>query len=328
MAVEGGVGSSGDVPLRGYVFGPAIVGDVGDDATEHGTWHSEDLHPGFRSSFRMERVLFDSRTDHQRLVIGETERFGVVAMLDGVTQVTMADEYVYHEMLSHVPILAHGRVRDVLVVGGGDGGMIEEIFKHPTIETVVMAELDATFIELARTYLPDLSRGAFDDPRLDVVIGDAKDFVARSDRRFDLVIVDSTDPIGPGEVLFTPSFYADCHRVLRPGGILVTQNGVPFFQPDELESTMRSFRALFRDATCYLAAVPTYVGGFMAFGWGSDEPAHRSASIATLTERFSAAGLDTRYYTPEVHRASFALPRFVLDIVDRADRADDRTGRG
>ena len=290
----------------------------GNGDAEPGTWFTEDLHEGFRTSFRMDRVLFDTSTPHQRLVIGETEQFGTVAMLDGVTQVTMADEFVYHEMLSHVPILAHGAVRDVLIVGGGDGGMIEEVFKHPSIETVVMAELDAAFIELARTHLPDLSRGAFDDPRLEVVIGDAKDYVATSDRRFDLVIVDSTDPIGPGEALFTRSFYADCHNILRPGGIIVTQNGVPFFQSDELEATLRSFKALFVDATCYLAAVPTYVGGFMAFGWGSDEAAHRAVSIATLESRFDAAGLGTRYYTPEVHKASFALPRFILDIVDRA----------
>jgi len=291
-----------------------------DGEADSGTWYSEDLHDGFRTSFRMERVLYDSATPHQRLVIGESARFGTVAMLDGVTQVTMADEYVYHEMLSHVPILAHGDVHDVLVVGGGDGGMIEEILKHATIRSVVMAELDAAFIELARTHLPALSRGAFDDQRLEIVIGDAGDYVATSHRRFDLIIVDSTDPIGPGEVLFTPAFYADCRRLLQPGGIIVTQNGVPFFQAEELESTIRSLSALFADATCYLAAVPTYVGGFMAFGWGSDRRVHRDVSLATIRTRFAESRIDTRYYTPEVHQASFALPRFILDIVERGRR--------
>ncbi len=289
----------------------------GDD----GTWYVETLHEGLRTSIQVRRVLFDSRTEHQRLVIAESVAFGTLVMLDGVTQLTMADEYVYHEMLSHVPVLAHGSVREVLVVGGGDGGMIEELFKHRTIERVTLAELDAGVIELARAHLPMLSNGAFDDPRLEVVIGDGKDYVATTDRRFDLVIVDSTDPIGPGEALFTLSFYADCHRILRPDGIVVTQNGVPFFQPAELEATVRAFNALFADATCYLAAVPTYVGGFMAFGWGSDDPSLRRVALATIEERFAATGIATRYYTPQVHLASFALPRFILDIVD-AGRGD------
>lgn len=280
-------------------------------------WYTETLHEGFRTSIQVRRVLFDSQTEHQRLVIAESVGFGKLVMLDGVTQLTTADEYVYHEMLSHVPILAHGAVRDVLVIGGGDGGMIEELFKHTDIKHVTMAELDPGVIELARTHLPELSNGAFDDPRLEIVIGDGKDYAATSERRFDLIIVDSTDPIGPGEALFTPTFYADCRRLMRPGGVIVTQNGVPFFQADELEATTRAFAGLFVDAMCYLAAVPTYVGGFMAFGWGSDDPSLRRVSRATLDERFAAAGFGTRYYTPEVHLASFALPRFILDIVER-----------
>jgi spermidine synthase len=281
-------------------------------------WFSETLHDGFRTSIQVRRVRFDNETAHQRLVIADSVAFGTLVMLDGVTQLTTSDEYVYHEMLSHVPILAHGAVGQVLVVGGGDGGMIEEIFKHGSIEHVTMAELDAGVIELARTHLPDLSRGAFDDPRLEIVIGDGKDFVATTTGRYDLIIVDSTDPIGPGEALFTGTFYADCQRILRPGGVLVTQNGVPFFQAAELERTMRAFAGLFADATCYLAAVPTYVGGFMAFGWGTDDTSLRRISLATLEERFAAARIETRYYTPEVHLASFALPRFILDIVSAA----------
>jgi spermidine synthase len=280
-------------------------------------WYTETLHEGLRTSIQVRRVLFDSHTEHQRLVIAESVGFGTLVMLDGVTQLTTADEYVYHEMLSHVPILAHGAVREVLVVGGGDGGMIEEILKHASVEHVTMAELDPVVIGLARTHLPELSNGAFEDPRLQIVIGDGKEYVAASERRFDLIVVDSTDPIGPGEALFTPTFYADCRRLLRPGGVIVTQNGVPFFQAAELEGTMRAFAGLFADATCYLAAVPTYFGGFMAFGWGSDDPSLRLVPRANLEERFAAAGFATRYYTPEVHLASFALPRFILEIVER-----------
>jgi len=282
-------------------------------------WYTETLHDGFRTSYQVRRVLFDSQTEHQRLVVAESVAFGKLVMLDGVTQLTTADEHVYHEMLSHVPILAHGAVREVLIIGGGDGGMIEEVFKHPTIEHVTMAELDAGVIELAKTQLPELSNGAFDDPRLEIVLGDGRETVARAPTAAcDLIIVDSTDPIGPGESLFTADFYAECRRVLRSGGVIVTQNGVPFFQADELASTMRAFGALFTDATCYLAAVPMYVGGFMAFGWGTDDVALRQSALSTIEERFVATHLDTRYYTPEIHRASFALPRAIGALVAEA----------
>ena len=153
-----------------------------------------------------------------------------------------------------------------------------------------------------------------------ISIADGKDFVASTGAQFDLIVVDSTDPSGPGEPLFHESFYKDCRRVLRPGGVLVTQNGVPFFQAAELEQTMRAFGRLFADSTCYLAAVPTYIGGFMAFGWGTDDAALRKVPIETLADRLAASGIAMRYYTPEVHQASFALPQFILDIVERGRR--------
>jgi spermidine synthase len=290
------------------------------DGTDGSGWLTETLYEDVRLSLKVERVVFDSQTEHQRLVVADSARFGRMFSLDGVTQLTMADEAVYHEMLAHVPILAHGSVTDVGIVGGGDGGLVEEVLKHPGIERVTIAELDAGVIDFARTFLPDLGHGAFDDPRVSIELGDGADFVASTDRRFDVLVVDSTDPILPGASLFTPSFYAGCRRVLRPGGIVVTQNGVPFFQPDELVSSLRSLGALFAHATCYLGVVPTYVGGFMAFGWASDEPAHRHVDVETLTARYEAAGLAdrTRYYTPELHLAAFALPRFIRDLVQTA----------
>jgi spermidine synthase len=281
-------------------------------------WYTETLHDGYRASIEVKRTLFDSRSGRQHLVIAESVRFGTLVMLDDVVQLTAADEYVYHEMLAHVPILAHGAVRDVLIVGGGDGGMAEEIFKHPGIARITVVEIDPWVVGVSKRHLRDVNAGAFDDPRLELVIADGKDFVSRTSARFDLIVVDSTDPHGPGEPLFHQPFYADCQRILRPGGILVTQNGVPFFQAGELEETMRSFGGLFADATCYLAAVPTYAGGFMAFGWGTDEPAHRQVPVETLRGRLEESGVSTRYYTPEVHLASFALPRFILDIVEGA----------
>jgi spermidine synthase len=290
-----------------------------DDAEPTGhRWYTESLHDGYRASIEVKRTLFDSRSGRQHLVIAESVRFGTLVMLDDVVQLTAADEYVYHEMLAHVPILAHGGVREVLIVGGGDGGMAEEIFKHPGIERITLVEIDPWVVGVSKRHLRDVNAGAFDNPRLELVIADGKDFVATTVGRFDLIVVDSTDPHGPGEPLFHHAFYDDCRRLLKPGGVIVTQNGVPFFQADELEETMRSFGRLFADATCYLAAVPTYVGGFMAFGWGTDERGHRQVSVETLRSRLEASGVSTRYYTPEVHLASFALPRFILDVVARA----------
>ena len=276
-------------------------------------WIREPLHPAWAQSLRVDRLLYDSETEHQRIRVFENETFGRVLTLDDVVQTTEADNHIYHEMMAHVPILAHGTCSEVLIIGGGDGGMAREVLKHP-VDRVTMVEIDAGVVEFSKEYLPSLSDGAFDDPRLNLVIADGADYVSGSDRRFDVIIVDSTDPVGPGEVLFGETFYGRAKRCLAEGGIIVTQNGVPFLQGGELTNTMRAFRALFTDATCYMATIPTYAGGPMAFGWGTDGQA-RGANLATLEERFRMAALTTRYYTPEVHKAAFALPGYVLDLM-------------
>jgi spermidine synthase len=278
-------------------------------------WSVETLFEDRALMLKETRVLYDSRTEHQWLRLFETPRFGRVLTLDGVTQVTEGDEFIYHEMMAHVPILAHGAARRVLIVGGGDGGVAREVLRHRSVERVTMVEIDAGVVEFSKQYLPGVSAGAFDDARLELVISDGAAFVRDSRDRFDVVISDSTDPMGPGEVLFTEGFYANVKRRLNEGGIFVTQNGVPFQQADELRNTMRAFRALFHDAGCYLAAVPTYWGGPMAFGWGTDGGA-RQTGLATLEARFREAGIATRYYTPEVHRAAFALPGYVRELVE------------
>lgn len=279
-------------------------------------WIEETLHPDFRFKMKVERVLFEGRSENQHVAVVENGTFGRTLYLDGVLQTSERDEFIYHEMLTHLPILAHGEVRDVLIIGGGDGGMLEEALKHRSIERATMVEIDPSVVEMCREHLPSISKGAFDDPRTDLVFADGVDFVKTTEKRFDVAIIDSTDPIGPGEVLFTDDFYRAAKGVLKEGGILVTQNGVPFVQAGELEQTMRALNGLFADATCYLATVPGYVGGPMAFGFGSDALQHRQVSLEVLEARFAAADLDVRYYTPAVHQAAFALPGYVLDIVD------------
>lgn len=275
----------------------------------------ETLYTGWQTHYESTEVYFDSATDHQRLVIFRNPIYGRMMMLDGVTQTTEADEFIYHEMLSHVPILAHGAARRVLIIGGGDGGMLREVLRHPDIEHCTMVEIDPSVVELSKIHLPNHSAGAFDDPRAHLVFDDGAAFVRDTTDSFDVIIVDSTDPIGPGEVLFQDTFYANAKKCLTPGGILVTQNGVPFMQPDELKNTVTHLRHLFNDASCYLAPIPTYVGGPMALGWASDNPDVRTVAQSVLEERYAAAGIKTRFYTPAVHKGAFSLPGYVSEII-------------
>lgn len=277
-------------------------------------WFDETLHDDYRQGLKVDRVLYRSDDGLQDLIVFENARFGRVLCLDGVVQTTEGDEFVYHEMLTHVPILAHGAAEDVLIVGGGDGGMAREVLKHPAVRPV-MVEIDRDVVDFSKRHLPALSNGAFDDPRLELVIADGCEFVKRTDKRFDVIIVDSTDPIGPGEVLFTAEFYADCKRCLKPGGVVVTQNGVPFVQPGEVTNSYRRLGESFADVHFFRAAIPTYQGGDMAFGWASDDAGLRRQPVETIERRFEAADIETRYYTPDLHVASFALPRTMRDLL-------------
>lgn len=277
-------------------------------------WFDETLHADYRQGLRIDRVLYQSNDGLQDLIVFENARFGRVLCLDGVVQTTEGDEFVYHEMLTHVPILAHGRVEEVLIVGGGDGGMAREVLKHRAVRPV-MVEIDPDVVEFSKRHLPSLSQGAFDNPRLELVIADGCRFVKETEKRFDVVIVDSTDPIGPGEVLFTAAFYADCKRCLKPGGVVVTQNGVPFVQGGEITDSYRRLGESFADVHFFRAAIPTYQGGDMAFGWASDDPDPRRQPVDVIEARFADAGIETRYYTPDLHVASFALPRTIKRLM-------------
>ena len=283
--------------------------------TDIGSWYDETLYDNFRQGLRVDRELHREKTAHQDLIIFENSRFGRVLALDGVIQTTEGDEYVYHEMLVHMPVLGHGQATDVLIVGGGDGGALREALRHASVERAVLAEIDESVIGLCREHLPNHSAGAFDDARAEIVIADGAAFIAETERRFDVICIDSTDPAGPGEVLFSEDFYGGCKRCLKPGGVLVTQNGVPAMQGAEVTNSHQRLGAHFADVAFYLAPVPTYAGGFMAFGWASDDAAARQTPLETLEARYAAAGIETRYYNAEIHRAAFALPNDVRALL-------------
>jgi spermidine synthase len=274
-------------------------------------WYKETLYPDVQQGFAVTRIIHREKTEHQDLVIFENERMGRVLALDGVIQTTEGDEFFYHEMMGHVPLFAHGAAERVLIIGGGDGGLLREVLKHRNVKRAVMVEIDPHVIELSRQYLPALSAGAFEDPRGELVVADGAKYVAETAERFDVVMVDSTDPHGPGEVLFTAAFYGDCHRCLKDRGILVTQNGVPFFQPDELSTSWQRLKPIFADVGFYVVPVPSYYGGFMTLGWGAKDAAHRKTAADELARRYKAASIATRYYNPAIHQACFALPNYI-----------------
>ena len=273
-------------------------------------WFTETLWPDWAQQIKVKEVLYRDQTEHQDLIVFESERWGRILALDGVVQTTTADEFVYHEMLVHTPILAHGDAQDVLIVGGGDGGCLREVVKHPGVVRVIQVEIDQGVIDFCRRFLPSLSDGAFENEKANVVIADGAVYASTTDERFDVVIVDSTDPQGPGAALFTETFYRDCRRMLKAGGIMVSQCGNPAMRPDELEFTQARQRAAgFTDVSYFFAAVPTYVGGSMALGWASDVPALRVVDPAELATRQIPSEL--RYYTPQIHRAAFAHPAWL-----------------
>ena len=286
-------------------------------------WIAETLFDelGFRMSYRVDKVHYEARTAHQHLLLFEHAFFGKMLMLDGAVQITKRDEFIYQEMMAHVPLFAHGNARDVLIIGGGDCGIAEEALKHKSIARLTQVEIDASVVEFSREHFPQFTRPVLADRRFDLHIDDGMNYVAKTQRRFDVIIVDSTDPQGPGKVLFSTKFYAACRRCLRKGGVMVTQNGVPFFQSGELSMTIDRLRKLFADSTCYVAAIPTYVGGHMAMGWATDNVRLRAASVEVIARRYKQAGsFATGYWSPQVHVAAFALPRFIAETAAKAGR--------
>jgi len=278
------------------------------------SWINESLYPDWGQRFLVKRELARVQSDFQDIVIFESTSHGRVMVLDGVIQITEGDEFVYQEMLTHVPLLAHGAAKNVLIIGAGDGGVLRRVLQHNTVERAVMVEIDGEVIRLSKEFLPNIAGDAWTDPRADVIVGDGIDYVKRApDASFDAIIVDSTDPIGVGEVLFTDEFYENCARILTPRGLIVNQCGVPAMQADELRDTSLRRRKFFPHVTAYVAAVPTYVGGFMTLGWAGKDPSLTALPAETIRARAEATGIlgTTQYWTPEIHTGAFNLPPYI-----------------
>ncbi len=282
-------------------------------------WVEETFHPHWRVRLEAARVLHEVKTEHQHLVIFENPTWGTVLMLDGVCQLTTCDEFVYHEMMAHVPLMALARPRRVLVVGGGDGGVLREVLKHPSVEKATLCEIDRAVIDLSLKHYPEIAGGALGDARAEVVIADGLKYVAETRTRFDAIIVDSSEPIGPSAVLHTREFFADCKRALRAGGILVTQNGLPFLFPDHLHATTAVFASLFKRAAPYLCTQPCYFGGPFALNLATDDVNVLELDAKGLETRRRKRRIDgLKYWTADVHVGSFALPAYAQKVADAA----------
>lgn len=274
-----------------------------------GLWIKEIHKETVALSFKIEKTLFSERSQFQQVDVVQTAGHGVMLLNDGIVQLSERDEFVYHEMIAHVPLFVHPSPKQVLVIGGGDGGTVREVLKHRSIERVVMVEIDEMVVQACRRHLPSVS-WALDDPRLELRIEDGVKFVKDTGERFDVVIVDSSDPIGPAEPLFNQLFYERVAAILAADGIMVTQAESPFYDHDIQYPMLMNQRPFFKKLHLYLFSNLTYPGGFWSFGYASK-------GICPLKDfdpaRVEKAGIATRYYNIGIHRAAFMLPTFVKE---------------
>ncbi|MDA8192391.1 MAG: polyamine aminopropyltransferase [Thermaerobacter sp.] len=272
------------------------------------TWFTEQQTESVRLGLKISSIVWQQRTPFQELVVAETDAFGRMLVLDGAVQTTVADEFVYHEMITHVPLFAHPHPRKVAVIGGGDGGAIREILKHPEVEEAHLVEIDGQVIDAARRFFPTISRD-LDDKRAFLHVTDGIEWV-RQARGFDVMIVDSTDPVGPAEGLFAPPFYRSIAEALNPDGILVAQSESPFLNASVVRRVVSGVRASFPVTRLYLAAIPTYPSGLWSFTLGS-----KTALNAHGRHQQEVLTAPTRYWTPALQESCFALPRFVEELI-------------
>ena len=265
-------------------------------------WLSEDLHPYYRKSLKVKRQLVDEQTKYQHLQVFETEYFGNTLVLDGIIQLTERDNMGYHEMITHVPMLAVGAPKRVLIVGGGDGGSLQQVLRYPSVREAVVCELDQKVVDYSRKYFPAFG-DPWSDPRARLLVRDAFVYLEENPGQFDVIISDTTDPIGMAERLFSDEFYKLMVRALAPGGAAATQCEQPYFDTDLIKTIYQTAKTLSKNPAYYYAQVPTYPGGGIGFMYVSDTPWENGLKTPY------PPGVNN-YINPEIHRAAFAIPEF------------------
>lgn len=259
-------------------------------------------------TYKIKETLVRKKTEYQDLAIVDTYAFGRMLVLDGIVQTSIKDEFVYHEMISHIPLFTHPNPKKVLVVGGGDGGAIREILKHPSVEKAVLCEIDGAVIEECKKYLPEISC-ELDNPRCEIFVGDGIKYVHEHKNEFDVIIVDSTDPFGAAEGLFGGSFYKEIYECLTEDGIFIAQTETPFYLPEVVKKVFNDAKGIFPITKLFMAAIPTYPGGYWSFTIGSKK---HDPEEPNLNRPYS---FDTKYYTPRLHKACFVLPKYIENLL-------------
>ena len=276
-------------------------------------WFSERHTPNVKFSIRVDRQLYCGQSEFQRIDVFESKEFGRFLTLDGYMMLTEKDEFIYHEMITHVPMAVHPNVRKVLVIGAGDGGVIRELTRYPSIDHIDLVEIDPLVLEVCRKYLPQTSC-RLDDERVHIRFEDGLKYIRTRENEYDLIIVDSTDPFGPGEGLFTKEFYGNCFKALRDDGIMVNQHESPFYEEDAaaMQRAHKRIVESFPISRVYQAHIQTYPSGHWLFGFASKQyhPVHDLQAVT-----WNLLGLSTRYYTTRLHAGAFALPAYVEELL-------------
>lgn len=280
-------------------------------------WFTEPHTDAVQISIKVNRQLHSEESEFQRIDVFESYEFGRFLTLDGYMMLTERDEFIYHEMITHVPMAVHPHVKDVLVIGAGDGGVARELSRYDDIERIDVVEIDERVVEVCRKWLPQTACG-FDDPRVHMHYEDGLKFIRRADASYDLIIVDSTDPFGPGEGLFTKEFYGNCFKALREDGIMVNQHESPFY-PEDARAMQRAHKRIvesFDMARVYQAHIPTYPSGHWLFGFASK----KYHPVKDINEaRWKARGITTRYYNTNLHKGAFYLPNYVQSLLENVE---------
>jgi len=272
-------------------------------------WFTEFQTKNLGLTARVKETLYMGKSDFQDIAVVDTYEFGRMLVLDGVFQTSIFDEYIYHEMIAHVPLFLHPNPKQILVIGGGDGGSVREVVKHPTVEQVEMVEIDGLVVEVSKKFLPEISAALINNhPKVQLMIGDGIAHMAQADNQYDVIIVDCSDPIGPGEGLFTYAFYKDVYKALKPDGLFVQQTESPFYHQSLLKRLRKDIESLFPITQTYLAHIPLYPGGTHSFTIGSKQ-------YDPLAGESRTPGFSTRYYNQGIQKSCFVLPNFIQDLL-------------
>lgn len=263
----------------------------------------------------MEKILYKGKSPYQKIEVFENSGLGKVLALDDIIQTTERDEFIYHEMMTHPALLSHQNPKNILIIGGGDGGVLRETLKHKNVKEITLVEIDQKIPEIAEEYLKDINKGSFKNKKTNLLIQDGNKFIQTTKNKFDVIIIDSSDPIGPAKKLFQKNFYRNIKPLLKKKGIMIRQTGSTFSQPKEVKQTYKTSRSIFKYTRISLTAIPTYVGGFFSLMYSSSDIDPVNIKETTIKRRFKTQKLKTKYYTPSVHTASFKLPQYVKKII-------------